>query len=158
MTTTTTSLLDRAGQLLTGRKMTFTRHDSLPLLMLRFTNERGQWATFVEVQESPPRIAIYSGYPRKVEPGARMAVAEFLTRANHGLSIGNFELDLDDGAVRFKTSLELADVALTAALFDRLLTVNLGETTRHLEAIAGIASGALSVADAVAQLAAPPRP
>jgi hypothetical protein len=36
--------------------------------------------------------------------------------------------------------------------------VNLGETTRHIEAVAGIASGALSVTDAMAQLAAPPRP
>jgi len=158
MTTTSTPLLDRTGQLLTERGMTFSRHASLPLLILRFTHERGQWGTFVEVQESPPRIAIYSGYPQKASSGARRAMAEFLTRANHGLSVGNFELDLDDGAVRFKTSVELADVALTAALLDRLLTVNLSETARHLDAIVGIASGALSANDAVARLAAPARP
>ena len=82
-------------------------------------------------------------------------MAEFLTRANHGLYIGNFELDLEDGSVRFKTSLELADVELTAGLFDRLLTVNLRETTRHLRAIAAVADGTLSAKDAMARLATP---
>ena len=33
-----------------------------------------------------------------------MPVSEVLVRANWGLSVGNFEIDVSDGEVRFKTS------------------------------------------------------
>lgn len=145
------TLLDQIARLLDARGVVFTRHPALPLLMMRFTVPTGQWGTFVEVQDR--RFAIYSARVDKVAPGARLAVAELVTRANHGLYLGNFELDLDDGAVRFKTSVELADTALTPALFERVLQTNLDEMARHLPAIDRVAGGTSSVAEAMAQVA-----
>lgn len=148
-------LIDRVGQYLTARGLTFSRHHTQPLLMLRFVTDEGQWGTFVDVREQPQRLAIYSAYPVNAEPGSRAELAELLTRVNYGMYIGNFEFDLDDGSVRFKTSLELADVELTAAMFDRLLAVNLKEATRHARVIAEVAAGTLSAAEATRRLQIP---
>lgn len=41
--------------------------------------------------------------PKKVPKAHLPAVTEFVTRANNGLIVGNFELDLDTGEVKFKT-------------------------------------------------------
>jgi hypothetical protein len=32
---------------------------------------------------------------------------EFITRANYGINIGDFEMDLDDGEIRFKISMDV---------------------------------------------------
>lgn len=46
-------------------------------------------------------------------PSDRLADATtFLTRANDGLFIGNFELDLDEGEVKFKTYVDYRDSEL----------------------------------------------
>ena len=48
-------------------------------------------------------------FPWRV-PADRVAdVTNFLTRANNGLFIGNFELDLDEGGVKFKTYVDYRD-------------------------------------------------
>jgi hypothetical protein len=120
--------------------------------MLRFVTEDGQWGTFIDVRNDPPRLAIYSVYPDQTDPEARSEVAELLTRLNYGMYIGNFELDLDDGSVRFKTSLELADAELTAAMFDRLLAVNLQEAKRHARVVSDVAAGELLAVDAFRRL------
>lgn len=153
-----TSLIDRVGQHLTAGGLAFSRHPNLPLLLLRFSTEQGEWATFVDVREQPPRLAIYSAYPENALPAARAEVAVLLTRLNYGMYVGNFEIDLDDGAIRFKTSMELGDVELTAALFDKMLTLNLGEVSRHAKIIAEVAAGRLSASEGRARAAAQSTP
>lgn len=55
------------------------------------------------------------------EEDARMManMAEFICRANYGLKMGNFELDFDDGEVRFKVHVLCKGVTLTAEMFKR---------------------------------------
>ena len=47
----------------------------------------------------------YAVAPIKTPDEVRPAVSEYVTRANYGLRIGNFELDYGDGEVRYKSSL-----------------------------------------------------
>jgi len=44
-------------------------------------------------------------------------VNEFLTRANYGLNIGNFEMDFQDGEIRFKTAIDVEEVILRLSIF-----------------------------------------
>lgn len=50
---------------------------------------------------------------------------EFLTRANFGVVLGNFEFDLDDGEVRFKTSGLYDSYKDEKAFFDPLVYANM---------------------------------
>lgn len=50
--------------------------------------------------------------PFKVAEEDRRRVMEFVTRANCGLKLGNFEMDLDTGVVCFKTTFCLTGVPL----------------------------------------------
>ena len=43
--------------------------------------------------------------PIRADENSRLAVAEYLTRANYNLRNGNFELSMADGEIRFKTYL-----------------------------------------------------
>ena len=52
-------------------------------------------------------------------------MAEFISRANFGLMIGNFELNFDDGEVRYKTSLDVEDTAINFNLIKNLVYANI---------------------------------
>jgi len=53
---------------------------------------------------------IFDGY---VPADKRMAVAEYITRVNWGLIEGNFELNFDDGVLRYKGGLDFTSCELT---------------------------------------------
>lgn len=50
--------------------------------------------------------------PIRADENCRLAVAEYLTRANYNMRNGNFELSMADGEIRFKTYLHASGGAL----------------------------------------------
>jgi hypothetical protein len=49
-------------------------------------------------------------------PERREEVSRFIARANWGLTIGNFEMDYDDGHVRFKSGIDFRGAELSEVL------------------------------------------
>ncbi len=78
----------------------------------RFQGEHGSWVVITRVHPERQQLAVYSVWEEHVAEAHRATVAEFLHRANYGLVIGNFEIDLADGEVRFKVGLDVEGVAL----------------------------------------------
>ena len=68
-------------------------------------------------------------------------VAEFITRANYGLKVGNFEMDMDDGEARFKTSIDVEKSELTRMLVSNLVYINVWTMDRYLPGILSVAYG-----------------
>jgi hypothetical protein len=68
--------------------------------------ENGEWSCFACPREGMQQCVFYSVYPDLVAEEYQIAVSEFLTRANFGMAIGNFEINLDSGEVRLKTSID----------------------------------------------------
>jgi hypothetical protein len=85
-------------------------------------------------------IVFHSICPFNVPAERRAAVAEFLSRVNHGLSLGNFEIDLDDGEVRLKTVL-LEDGAPGAARIEKAISANGRALEAFLPGITAITEG-----------------
>ena len=56
--------------------------------------------------------------------GRREDVAQFLTRTNYGLAAGNFELDFEDGEIRYKTAIHLQGDELDRLILKRLVRAN----------------------------------
>ncbi len=87
----------------------FLRIQGEPALRLAFEGQNGAWNCYARAREEARQIVFYSLCPFTAPEDKRAAVAEFLTRANYGMVLGNFELDFEDGEIRFKTSVGLGD-------------------------------------------------
>ncbi len=74
-----------------------------------------------------------------------------MTRANHDLAIGNFELDFETGEVRFKTSIDVTGSQLDRAVVVRLVTANLSTTDQYLTGLLSVMYGGASPKTAVEQ-------
>jgi hypothetical protein len=93
-------------------------------------NEEGgvEHPVLVSVHGDASVIVCSSILPERMPPTRHAAVMESTTRANSGLLEGKFELDLDDGEVRFTTSAFVLDDLSTEqveAMFGHLLAFNL---------------------------------
>lgn len=83
-----------------------------------------------------------------------MEVAEFITRANYGMVIGNFEMDFRDGEVRYKTSVDVEGSELTYEICRQVVVTNVMLMDRYLPGIMAVITGALTPAQAIAQIEA----
>ena len=110
------------------------------------TGNCGSWRVIADAQvfDDKERVVIYSVYPIRVPENKRSIVSELVSRINYGMSIGNFEMDFNDGEIRMKTSIALLGTALSDAMFDRLFSSNIGSANRYLSAIYGVAFGDIS--------------
>ena len=115
---------------------------------LHIEGDAARWKTFLRVL---PRhqLAIYSTPDVRVPEPRRAAMAEFLTRANFGLVIGNLEMDFADGEVRCKTSIDSGGEVFDQAILVNLLNANLANTNRYLPGVMGVAFGDLTPSEAV---------
>lgn len=84
-----------------------------------------RWTLLVLTDEDERTCVCWSVYPELAAPEQRAAVAQFLMEGNYDLSVGSFELDPEDGEIRFRTSIDLGGHELTADLFTRLMVRNL---------------------------------
>lgn len=110
----------------------------------------GQWPLFISLRRAEEQIIVHSVLPVEVPPTRREAAALYLTRANFGLVLGNFEMDLDGTDVRYKTSLDIEGGTLTAALLDHLVMANVVTVDRYLAGLRAVVGGA----DPAAEIAA----
>ena len=69
----------------------------------------GKIAILIQVQDNT--ILSYAILNNKVPHEQVSAVSEYLHRANYGLLYGNFEIDCNDGEIRYKMATDCQDVA-----------------------------------------------
>ena len=67
-------------------------------------NKLGSYRLVVDAEEER-FLLCYGILATHADEDRRAAVAEYLARANWGLKIGNFEVDMRDGEVRYKASM-----------------------------------------------------
>lgn len=85
------------------------------------------------------RLAFFCALPFCAPEARRGAMAEAITRANYGLTLGNFEMDFRDGELRYRTSMDTANGELTRAMVACLYGANTGTVNRYLPALQMVA-------------------
>ena len=125
----------------------YHRDEDDAVIVAEINGDHGSWRVFIQITESVDEryIVIHAQLPARIPEGRRLQVAELLTRINYALIQGNFELDLDDGAVFFKTTLDLADGQLTQAMFEWIYGINAHTMNQYYAQIMGVGYGAQSV-------------
>ena len=95
------------------------------------------------------RVAVLSVVPTLVPGDRRGEVGNFLHRANFGLVVGNFEIDLDSGEVRFRTSLDLDGVVASHELIRNMIFGNVAVVNDYLSGLNRVIHGGLSAKEAI---------
>ncbi len=160
--------LSEAGQVLLGTLEQFLRDDGWPLaeedagdraLAMAVEGNNGRWLCVAQVPPDRDLVLFTSVIPAFVPPERRPRMAEFVARANFGMLLGAFELELDDGEVRFCTSVDftgvdpapLAASGVLAGMIRQVVYVNVANVDRYLPALMTVLYGDADPAEAVAR-------
>ncbi len=105
------------------------------------TGRNGSWLGFARTREKERQVLVHSVLPQTVPEDRREAMMAFVTRANFGTVIGNFELDLDAGELRYKTSIDVEGATFEPSLLGPLLVANMAMVDRYMPGITSVLGG-----------------
>jgi hypothetical protein len=149
------AMLDTVHTYFQTRNWPFIQSEALPIVQVEFTGAEQRWAVQIFCIEEQGQCVVYSLCPVRAPALRRPDVMDLLTRANCNLILGNFELDLASGDIRFKTSLAVGDADLTSDLFERLLLANVATMDRYLPGVMQVIYGAESPEAVLMQIEQP---
>lgn len=101
------------------------------VIRFHFKGSSGRLLCYADVDEEKHWLIFYSYLPVNTPPEKLQEMSEFITRANRGMRIGNFELDFEDGEIRYKTSIDIEGGELTNKMIDNLMRANLSTMNRY---------------------------
>jgi len=131
-------LLNTAANYFQNLEWQFIKSFENSTIQFVFSGENGRWNCLLKTRENQAQLIFYSICPIPVPESKRIAIAEFITRANYNIIIGNFELDFDDGEIRYKTSIDVEGDRLSHSNLESIIYPNLGTIDRYLPGIKAI--------------------
>ncbi len=133
-----------------GFKYDVNRDDNT--IRMTVSGDNSSWKMLFRAREEQEQVSVYSYFPENIAEDKRHAIAEYITRANYGLIIGNFEMDFNDGEIRFKTSVDLEDGESLNTILTNLVRVNFSMFDRYYAGFMKIVWGAKSPEAAVKEI------
>jgi len=155
--TSSKQILEEIIDFFTEDDWPFTKIKGEPVLRMAFQGKNGKWTCYAKARVEREQFVFYSVCPVNAPENKRLAIAEFLTRANSGMIIGNFELDFADGEIRYKTSIDVQGDFLSFELIKQLVYANVTMMDEYLPGIICVIDGDVSPEDAIAQVEGQPQ-
>ena len=114
-----------------------------------FAGENGELRCYAQIRVDLEQFLFYVIAPVKAPEEVRAAVAEYITRANYGLRIGNFEMDYSDGEVRYKSSFDFEGETLTPKLIKNTMYPAVHTMDFYLPGLLGVMYGNKTPVEAI---------
>ncbi|MCP4392948.1 MAG: YbjN domain-containing protein [Alphaproteobacteria bacterium] len=105
-----------------------------------------------QLREDLGQFIFYVVAPLVVPLEKRNEVAEYITRANYGLRIGNLEMDFSDGEIRYKSSVDFECEHLSHNLINNAIHPALCSMERYLYGLFSIINEDVIPLDAIASV------
>jgi hypothetical protein len=106
------------------------------------------------VDEEHLRLIFHALLGMNIPGEYRQAVSEYLMRVNLELPVGNFEMNMDSGEVRFKTSVETPNGELSVAMVRGMAYTSLHTMDHFFPGVLAVVHGGLSPESALKRVAA----
>ena len=145
-------LLDTVSGWLKEDAWKFEIHEEKNVVKTGVKGESASYTLVFRVNEERQTVVLYVMSPNGVGEEKRMAVSEYLTRANYGLSIGNFEMDFDDGEVRYKVSVDVEGSELTAKMVQNMILAGVTTMDHYYTGMMAIVYGKESPINAISKI------
>ncbi|MEW6515923.1 MAG: YbjN domain-containing protein [candidate division FCPU426 bacterium] len=127
----------------------FKAHEDKLTVEIPYKAKNGSWNCYAELIPEREALVFYSMLSNPIPESKRAEVAEFITRANSRLLLGNFELDFSDGELGYKTSIDVEGGQLTFNMLNNMLYANVITLDIYLPGIMNVLYGNLSPQEAI---------
>ena len=98
-------------------------------LSLRMRNKQLDCGYLFRIQEKNKLLAIYGILPFLIPESHQSAAILLITQINYDMMIGNLEMDINDGEIRYKNAIDVEAVGLDDDILEHLLQSIIAMTT-----------------------------
>ncbi len=106
-----------------------------------YSADNSKFDVVLDAREETKLFFVYVYFPVHVPQKNRVDVSELLTRINYNLNIGNFELDMGDGQIRYKVSVDIEGSELVTKMVQNMINVALSMSDTYIPAVMHICYG-----------------
>jgi hypothetical protein len=145
-------ILEIVGRFLEEDDWPFNLIEGRAVYKTGFEGKNGQFTCYAQERTEQQQFVFYAIFPVRAPDNRLADVAEFITRANYGMIIGNFELDYSDGEIRYKTSVDIEDVEVVEPLIRHLIYANVLTMDKYFPGLMRVIYGGISAASAVEEI------
>ncbi|HEY9078313.1 MAG TPA: YbjN domain-containing protein [Anaerolineaceae bacterium] len=147
------NILETAARFFEQDGWQFEKIPNRPLIHTTYESvDHHCWECYAQERQDFQQLIFYSIFPLKAPPVTRYRLVEFLTRANFGMFIGNFEMDMSDGEIRYKTSMDFEDQQVTTGLIHNLVYNNVSAMERYYSGIQKMIQEDLPPKDVISEI------
>jgi hypothetical protein len=127
--------IESFAEFFSSQGWSYNQASNKPVIHAGFTGDNGRWSCLAAAGPQDEYLLFLSLFPYKAPPSRRVACVELLGRINFALTHGCFEMDFDDGEIRFRTSIPLLSAEISPELVEHIVFSNLCTFDRFFGAI-----------------------
>lgn len=145
------------------RELRYSAHDERLTVTADFRGEVGSFRLMARIDEDDSLLQVFAYIPIRATPGSRAVIAEAVSRANFGMKVGKFELDMSDGELLYQAAQILVpgedgETFLPDRVIGRLIGTALAMVDKYTPAYLSIIYGNETPEDAVRCVESPATP
>ena len=130
----------------------YERVPNQPVITIGFSTGEFHYRTLIVAEEERHTVQLMIQAPIRATSERRVPMAEYLTRANYGLTLGNFELDMADGEIRYKNSICTHTQPFHRDMMIPLIVAALSTMDRYMPGAIKVIHGNTSPNEAIDQI------
>lgn len=119
---------------------------------IQFESKIGVGTAYAQIFVGLEQFVFYIMSSVKVPEELRSTVAEYITRVNYGLRVGNFEMDYEDGEVRYKSCIDFEGEILTDGYIRNTIYPALKTIDRYLPGLMKVIYGSKTPVEVVTEI------
>jgi len=121
-------------------------------ITMGLTGKHASYRILIRFRPDKDIIIVRVYYPVRVPEDKRRDICETITRANYGLMLGCFEMDMSDGELLYRTAMPVDDAPLYREQLKTILYTACGTADRYYPAIMGVLYGGKEPEAAIAEV------
>jgi len=111
--------------------------------------KHGNFQCIANINDEESKFSFYSICGSNAPSEKRKLVLELINDLNNNLDVGNFQIDLEDGEVRFKTGIFFQSLKTNIQIVENIILPNLMGMDMALPGIVGLMFGDMTVKQAL---------
>ncbi len=127
----------------------FEKLDEMDVIQCGVKGENASFRLLFIAKEEKDLFILYVISPNNIPENRRKDIAEYLTRINYGLGVGNFEMDMDDGEVRYKIGIDIEGSYLSHVMIDNFISGSIMAMDKYYPGMMSISFAGISPKEAI---------
>jgi hypothetical protein len=108
------------------------------IFFLGVSGENGNFRCIADLDEENKRFSFFSVFGLNAPDEKKYQMAELITRMNVNEFLGNFEMDFEDGEIRYKTSVWYDGIKPSKKFIENMTMINILTMDNAIPAITGL--------------------